>query len=234
VFLAHRAFQEWEVTNESQEHNQVKIAIISEAASTGISLHSSNESANKLPRLHVILEAPWTATSTSQQMGRSHRANQAHYPAFLIPMSDIPGEARFASALAARMESLGALCKGDRNSAHGAVWKKYEVSRPTAKQAIREVVNAIFGNESILNLFENEKRAKRQEQLQQLLWDMQCVRVSAKKEKVIAVASMTNHEKFLNRVLCLSVSTQSELLGFLETAIERIGEPPAACIQGNN
>ena len=51
-----------------------------------------------------------------QQLGRTHRSNQVQPPKYLIVSSDISGETRFASAVAKRLEQLGALTHGDRHA----------------------------------------------------------------------------------------------------------------------
>ena len=52
-----------------------------------------------------------------QQLGRTHRSNQAQPPRYLLVCTDISGESRFASAVARRLEQLGALTHGDRHAA---------------------------------------------------------------------------------------------------------------------
>ena len=92
------------------------IAIISGVASTGISLHTDERTANQRRRVMITMELPWSAEKALQQLGRVHRAAQVSSPRFILLCTPFVSEHRFISQITQRVESLGALTRGERRS----------------------------------------------------------------------------------------------------------------------
>jgi hypothetical protein len=93
-----------------------RILVFSDAGGTGRSYHASLDAKNQQRRVHFLLEPGWRADRAIQGLGRTHRTHQACPPLFRPVTTDCKGEARFTSTIARRLDALGALTRGQRQT----------------------------------------------------------------------------------------------------------------------
>ena len=146
-----------------------KIAIISEAASTGISLHASNSCKNQLKRMHIILQLPWSAEKAVQQLGRTHRSYQVSPPHYKLIISELGGERRLASVVASRLGALGALTSGDRRATSACdALSEFVILPKYGCEAIEKILNYLNTNQHLLDSFKQFKLEQQKKQQQSL------------------------------------------------------------------
>lgn len=92
------------------------ILIFSDAGGTGRSYHASFDARNQKRRVHFLLEPGWRADKAIQGLGRTHRTHQLCAPLFRPVTTDCRGERRFISTIARRLDALGALTRGQRQT----------------------------------------------------------------------------------------------------------------------
>lgn len=93
-----------------------RLLVFSDAGGTGRSYHACLRAKNQARRIHYLLEPGWRADAAIQGLGRTHRSAQASAPLFRPVTTDVRGERRFISTIARRLDTLGALTRGQRQT----------------------------------------------------------------------------------------------------------------------
>jgi len=93
-----------------------RILVFSEAGGTGRSYHAELSARNRRLRVHYLLEPGWKADAAIQGLGRTNRTNQAQPPLFRPIATDVKAEKRFLSTIARRLDTLGAITRGQRQT----------------------------------------------------------------------------------------------------------------------
>ena len=112
------------------------ILVFSDAGGTGRSYHSDLGAVNQATRAHYLLEPGWRADAAVQGLGRTNRTNQKHPPIFRPVATNVKGEKRFLSTIARRLDSLGALTKGQRQTGRAAHQGTSARTRPGMSPAL--------------------------------------------------------------------------------------------------
>uniref|UniRef100_A0A8C9PBN6 Protein strawberry notch homolog 2 n=1 Tax=Spermophilus dauricus TaxID=99837 RepID=A0A8C9PBN6_SPEDA len=202
------------------------VAIISEASSSGVSLQADRRVRNQRRRVHMTLELPWSADRAIQQFGRTHRSNQVSAPEYVFLISELAGERRFASILAKRLESLGALTHGDRRATESRDLSKYNFENKYGARALSRVLSTILSQtDSKVPLprgYPGGDAAFFRAMKQGLLsvgiggWESRSGCLDVEKD-----CSIT---KFLNRILGLEVHKQNALFQYFSDTFDHLIE----------
>lgn len=187
--------------NEQFQNGTKRIAIITAAGSTGISLHSSLTAINQQRRCQIVLELAWSAVLQMQSFGRTHRSFQKYPPKYILLSTNLGGERRFSATIARRLASLGALCKGDRKAADGGTQlSRYTFESTLGRGTLALLYRRIFDGVAIPELV-NPMDALR---------DMGLLN----KDGEINDRDRYHIPRFLNRLLSLDCDRQNALFAY--------------------
>jgi len=136
-----------------------RILIFSEAGGTGRSYHAAHTALNQDRRHHYLLEPGWRADGAIQGLGRTHRSAQISAPLYRVPATDVQGQKRFTSTIARRLDTLGALTKGERQTGSQGLFRAEDnLESPIARSALRAFLAAIaMGNAESITYARFEK-----------------------------------------------------------------------------
>jgi hypothetical protein len=125
--------------------DQKRILIFSDAGGTGRSYHADLGAKNQRLRVHYLLEPGWKADAAIQGLGRTNRTNQAQPPLFRPVATDVKAEKRFLSTIARRLDTLGAITRGQRQTGGQGLFRPEDnLESPYARDALRQLYWRIY------------------------------------------------------------------------------------------
>jgi predicted RNA methylase len=186
-----------------------RILVFSDAGGTGRSYHACLGARNQARRIHYLLEPGWRADAAIQGLGRTHRTRQASAPLFRPVTTDVRGERRFISTIARRLDSLGALTRGQRQTGGQNLFD------PADNLESRYAKDALIGWYHLL--FDGKLRSTTFGRFQELTGLRLEGEGGGLREDLPPI------QRWLNRLLALRIELQNaifdEFLGLIETRV---------------
>jgi len=180
-----------------------RILVFSDAGGTGRSYHAEMSARNRRLRVHYLLEPGWKADAAIQGLGRTNRTNQAQPPLFRPIATDVKAEKRFLSTIARRLDTLGAITRGQRQTGGQGLFRPEDnLESHYARDALRQLYLLLVRGKvegCSLQMFEDATGLS--------LMDSNGI-----KDELPPITT------FLNRMLALTI----ELQGILFTAFEQL------------
>jgi len=122
-----------------------RILVFSDAGGTGRSYHADLGAKNRRLRVHYLLEAGWKADTAIQGLGRTNRTHQAQPPLFRPITTDVRGEKRFTSTIARRLDTLGAITRGQRQTGGQGLFRAADnLESDYARAALRQLYTLLI------------------------------------------------------------------------------------------
>ena len=187
--------------------DEKRILVFSDAGGTGRSYHADLACRNQRRRIHYLLEPGWSADAAIQGLGRSNRTNQKQPPVFRPVATDVKGEKRFLSTIARRLDSLGAITRGQRQTGGQGLFRADDnLESPYAKAALRQFYQLLYAGK-IDGLL--ARRVSGRDRARSL-----STRTARLREELPPIT------QFLNRVLALAIAMQNLLFAAFEQLLD--------------
>jgi len=117
-----------------------RILVFSDAGGTGRSYHAELSARNRRLRVHYLLEPGWKADAAIQGLGRTNRTNQLQPPLFRPIATNVKAEKRFLSTIARRLDTLGAITRGQRQTGGQGLFRPEDnLESQYARDALRRL-----------------------------------------------------------------------------------------------
>lgn len=196
-------------TKEAEEFmaGKRRVLVFSQAGGTGRSYHADRAAKNQQKRIHYILQAGWRADAATQGLGRTNRSNQAETPHYKLVTTDLRGHKRFTSSIARRLDQLGALTQGQRQTgSQGLFTASDNLENPQAHDAWAWLCGDIYKGK-----VEGVSYDEFQEQTG--------LELARKDETGNMRLEVPPIRQFLNRLLSMTVDFQNKVFTAFETRL---------------
>ena len=183
-----------------------RILVFSDAGGTGRSYHADLACRNQRQRIHYLLEPGWRADAAIQGLGRSNRTNQKQPPVFRPVATDVKGEKRFLSTITRRLDTLGAITRGQRQTGGQGLFRADDnLESAYAKAALRQFYQLLYAGRIAGCSLSEFQDATGLDLLDQ---------DGSLREELPPIT------QFLNRILALRIALQNTLFAAFEQLLE--------------
>ncbi|MBI1827333.1 MAG: strawberry notch family protein [Planctomycetes bacterium] len=191
------------------QQGKKRLAVISGAGSTGISVHADVDAKNQQRRVFYAFQLSWSADQQMQAFGRVHRSNQTSAPVIRLVLLDLAGQKRLVNAVSKRLAALGALTKGERHSLSSDLFRPEDVTDNYGKAALAKLYRQI------------ESNAHKDDGIG--FRDLERMGVLNKEKTAVRDNYASNVEQFLNRIMVLHVEKQNRIFElFYESYVQAV------------
>ena len=192
-----------------------RILVFSQAGGTGRSYHADLAAENQEQRVLYCIEPGWSSARCVQGMGRVHRAGQATPPELVLVTTNLKAQRRFLSTIARRLDQLGALTKGQRQTAsQGLLSSEFNLETSLARASLYSW---------FMDVYRGEGRAEAAGVTLALIEEQMGLRI-LDSEGGLNQDAIPDVPKFLNRLLSLATGAMDAVFdswyGYLEEATE--------------
>ena len=190
------------VDAEAFQADRKSVLVFSGAGGTGYSFHADNTAENRRRRIHYILQPGWSAPGAVQGFGRTHRTNQASSPHYVLPTTDLAAQKRFVSSIARRLDQLGALTRGQRQTTSQGLF------------TAADNLESGYADTALTNLFQDLHHGRTPLSFREVTAQMGLSLVD--ENGALVQGKIPNVPQFLNRLLSLKTDKQNQVFELFE------------------
>ena len=187
------------------------VLLFTDAGGTGRSYHAAPKVGNRdRRRRHYLVEPGWRAAEAIQGLGRTHRSAQVTAPWFRVLTTDVHGEKRFTSTIARRLDTLGALTRGQRQTGSQNLFRA------------SDNLESVIARRALVAHYCELVRGQCEAMTYETFADWTALRLTD--AEGVMLEDLPPIQRYLNRLLALPIDMQNALFGALTAKIEQITE----------